>query len=241
MLFCFFCISFLASFFFSHSDVPLTETKKKTYSVDQVQLPQVTSKVLKREGIGVDVECQTGLDADVHDHEALCAQLVRQDLDGVTDEQAGPGERVKDAVDPNKENHGEAGAVQPLLLVQARGQRPKDKGEEHAAGRGEEHGPAADAVDQQRHADGDDGGQDGLAAGQAELVGRALDAGRVVENRDVIGDDGVAGPLGEDAERDQDGEAVAVALCAQELGVLGVFFFRQRLFSECLVLLVAEW
>lgn len=100
----------------------------RTYSVDQVQLPQVAGKVLKRQGVGVDVERQTGLDADVHDHEPLGAQLVRQDLDGVADEQAGPGERVKDAVDPDEEDHGEAGAVQPLLLVQARGQGPKDKG-----------------------------------------------------------------------------------------------------------------
>lgn len=59
-----------------------------------------------------------------------------------------------------------------------------------------------------------------MAASQAKLVGRALDAGGVVEDRDVVGDDGVAGPLGQDAEGDENGQAVAVALGSEEFGVL---------------------
>lgn len=52
-----------------------------------------------------------------------------------------------------------------------------------------------------------------------ELRSRTADADTLVQQVGVVGDDGVAGPLREEAERDEDHEAVAVARGAEEVEV----------------------
>lgn len=91
-------------------------------------------KVVKGEGIGVDVERKRGLDGHVHNHEALGAQLVRQDLNCVGDQKAGPSQGVHDAKQPDEEDHGLFGARGRMLLIQTTGKSPEDEGEEHATG-----------------------------------------------------------------------------------------------------------
>lgn len=198
-----------------------------TYSVDEVQLPGVWLEGLEADGVGVRVEGQGNLDRQIHDHETLGAQVVRQDLDGVSDEQARPGERVEDAEDPDEDDHGVPAALGALVLVQAGAERPEDKGHQHAAGGGQEGRAAAQLVDEHGHGDGDDEGERGLAGGEAELGGRVGDAGGVVELARVVGDDGVAGPLGEDTEGDEHGQPVAVALGLDEVGVAALLLGLQ--------------
>lgn len=74
---------------------------------------------LEADGVGVCVEGQGDLDGQVHDHETLGTQVVRQHLDGVADEQTGPCERVEDAEDPDEHDHGVPAALGALVLVQA--------------------------------------------------------------------------------------------------------------------------
>lgn len=54
-----------------------------------------------------------------------------------------------------------------------------------------------------------------------ELGGGALDADALVEEVGVVGDDGVSGPLGEEADGDEDDEAVAVSGGPEEVQVVG--------------------
>ena len=192
-----------------------------THGVDEVQLPGVSLEGLEGHGVGISVEGQGGLDGQVHDHETLGTELVRQDLDRVADEQTGPGERVEDGENPNEEKHGVVGAGGALLFVEGGGERPEDEGAEHATGGGEEHGAAAELVDEHGHAERDDERHAGLAGRETELLGRVGDAGAVVELGGIVGNDGVTGPLGEDTERDEDHEAVTVALGLEEVGVAG--------------------
>lgn len=193
--------------------------ERSTYGVDEVEAPGVALEVLEGDGVGVDVERQGSVDEDIHEHKTLGAQLVREDLDGVADEQTGPGERVEDTEEPDEEDHGVVRTGRAPLLVQARGQSPEDEGAEHAASRSQEEWATADPVDEQGHSDGDNERQECLAAREAQLLSGVGHAGLIVERRDVVGDDGVAGPLREDAERGDDSEAVAVALGPEEVEV----------------------
>lgn len=61
-----------------------------TYSVDEVELPGVRVKELESNRVGVRVQRQGDLHAEVHNHEALGTKRVGEDLDGIADEQAGP-------------------------------------------------------------------------------------------------------------------------------------------------------
>lgn len=158
----------------------------EAYSVDQVQLPGVAGKVVKRVGVGVVVEREGGLDGQVDNHETLGTQLVRQDLDGVADEETGPREGVEEAKQPDEEDHGVVGAGRAVLLVQAGRQGPEDEGHEHAARGGEEDGSATEAVDLHGERQGGDEGETGLAGGEAEAGGGALDAGVGVEDVCVV-------------------------------------------------------
>ena len=47
-----------------------------------------------------------------------------------------------------------------------------------------------------------------------------MDAGAFVNNVDVVGENGVAGVLGNDTEGDDDGQTPAVPLCLEEIRVL---------------------
>ena len=190
-----------------------------TYSVDEVQLPGMAHEVVKRQGVGVGVEGERSLDHQVENHETLGTQLVRQNLNGVTDEKTGPGDGVEDTKEPDEEDHGVVGAGSIVLIVQARGEGPEDEGAEHTRRGGKEHGTAADLVDEQRHRDGNEEGQAGLAGRETELLGRVRDAGGIVQDAGIVGNDGVTRPLGEETERKQDDEAVTVALGPEEVQV----------------------
>ena len=170
-------------------------------------------------GIGISVEGERGLNAEVHDHQALGAEPVRENLDGVADKQTGPGERVEDLEDPDEEDHGLVGALGLVLAIETRAKSPEDKGAAHATGGSEESSATANSVDEHGHGQGNDEGHTRLTGGETELGGGALNAGGVVELGRVVGDNGVAGPLGEEAERNQNSEAVTVALGLEKVHV----------------------
>jgi len=180
--------------------------------------------VVERVRVRVDVEGEGGLDGNVHHHQTLGTQPVGQNLDGVADQQTGPGESVHDTEEPDEDDHGNVGTGGALLLVEGAGQGPEDEGHKHATSRGKEGGTAADSVNQQGHGKRDDERETGLATVETELLGRAQDAGRLVELGGVVGDDGIAGPLTEEAEGQQNGQTVAVALGLEEvdIGAVGI-------------------
>lgn len=106
-----------------------------------------------------------------------------------------------------------------LLIVETGGKRPEDKHDEHATGGNQEHGATADLVDKHSHGDGYDERQACGATGETELLVGVGDASGVVEDRYVVGDDGISGPLREDTEGEKDSQPVSVALGLKEVGV----------------------
>lgn len=137
-----------------------------TYSVDEIQLPVRTLKRLERNGVGVVVQRQSTLHASLNHEQTLGPQLVRQDLNGVADEQTGPSHGVHDVEDPDEGDHGVVGARGALLLVQGGCESPEDEGDEHAARRGEERWATAEFVDEEGHGYGDDEGEGGDSSGE---------------------------------------------------------------------------
>lgn len=112
----------------------LTWQIEGTHSVDQVKLPVCTFKGLESYRVGIVVERQRSLNGTLDYEQALCTKLVRQNLNGVADKQAGPRHRIHDIEHPDEKDHGIVGAGASLLFIESSGQGPKDKGDKHASG-----------------------------------------------------------------------------------------------------------
>lgn len=78
------------------------------------------------------IEDQRNLDEEIHQHQPLCAQLVRHDLHRVADQQARPGDVVEDAVQEDEEDDRLAGREVVVEVVHGRTGRPQDEADEHA-------------------------------------------------------------------------------------------------------------
>ena len=68
--------------------------------------------------------------------------------------------------------------------------------------RSEEKRAATNAVDQKSAGDGDKQRENLVASIQTQLVGLTRDTGTAVDDSSVVTDEGIARPLGEEAERD---------------------------------------
>lgn len=201
--------------------------------VDKVKSPGVASVAgirvfalpgLESKRVEVGVEEKSDLDRDVHEHETLGTEGVGKDLDGVADEKTRPASRVENTVHPNKEDHAVVGARSLVLFRQATGKGPKDKRDEHSAGRKEEGETTVESLNKQSTADGDDHVENSLAGAHDETVGLVRHASVGVKSGRVVGDDTVARPLREDTEGEENGETIAVALGFEEVDVSAAVF-----------------
>lgn len=140
--------------------------------VDEHQVP-VMREIGPGDRVRLRAHGKDGLHGDVHNHKALGSEAEWKHLERVGDEQAGPRERVEDTIHPNDGDLGPAGGLVLLVAVLVDGARDGPAGEHghHADHGDEEELAAADFVDHQRGADGDDECQDGVAAVE---LGRAL-------------------------------------------------------------------
>jgi hypothetical protein len=102
--------------------------------------------------------------------------------------------------------------------------------EQHERGGGEEQLATADFFNQQRTRDGDDPAPDSQAAVDFQLRFLVRDSHLVEYFGQVVRDDGVAGPLREESECNEDQETMAIALGLQEFkdAVLGVLFLERK-------------
>jgi hypothetical protein len=128
-----------------------------THSVEQHKVP-VVGKVEPGQLVGLVTESQDGLDGDVHNHHALGTEAKGQNLEGVGNEQTREAHVVKGGEEPDEDELGVAGARVGAVrvLVDGAADGPAHKGEAHAAGRDEEQGATAEAVDVHGGYDGDD-------------------------------------------------------------------------------------
>lgn len=166
-----------------------------TYCVDEVESPSVWVESSKGDGVGVGVECQSDLHAEVHDHETLGSQHVWQDLDSVADQQTRPSKGVEDAKDPDEHNHSIRSTGGAMVFIEPRSQGPDGECDQHAGSGREESGATAQFVNEHGHGDGYDKSETGLPSRQTQLLGGAGNTSGLVEEGGVVGDDSVARPL----------------------------------------------
>ena len=143
--------------------------RRQTYRVDEIQLPVVITKGLEGHWVGVVVEAQGSLDANIHNHDALGTELVGENLHGVTDKQTRPGHGIANLEDPDKGDHGIVGTRSVLLFIQGGCEGPEDECDEHATGGGEESRTATELVDTKGHSDRDDQGDDSDASTELQF------------------------------------------------------------------------
>ena len=198
----------------------IDESVKVTYSVDGVELPGWL-QVLEAEGVDVLVDGQSNLDEQVHDHKTLGTDLEWQDLDRVGNKQTRPSKRVSDREDPDHGDNGLTGSLALLSLLLRRADGPNDEGQTHGGSGGNEHRAATDAVNEQGTRDRDNEGEDCKTTVKAKLSISVLDIDAVVDVGGVVGNETVAGPLGEQTEGSEEQEPVPVALGLEEVKVTG--------------------
>lgn len=211
----------------SQSQFSDLELGSKTY-VDDVVPP---SDVVEGDGVDVGVDEEGGVDGEPDDAHALGADVVRQDLDGVADQQAGPGHVVADVVQEDHEDDGVAHLVVGAALnVEAGGaDGPDDEAKHHAEGRAEEELAAANLVDEEAEADGDDGVADLQHAVDDQLEVAVFDADAIEHRKHVVRDQAVARPLRKQTESSENDHTAAVPLRPNELKPAVAFEF----FLDC--------
>jgi len=209
--------------------------------VDGVELPLgALPDAVHGDGVDLVVHDEGDVDGDVHDHHALGAELEGQDLDRVGDEETGPGEGVAHTVHPEEDDDGDAGALVLGLAVLGAGDSGGHEAQEHTSGGGEEERAATDAITQHGAGDGDDQRENLVATIETETGLGACDTGCLVDLVGVVGEEGVAGPLREETEGDDEHESVPVALGLEEIEVGGALLSVEFEADGLLDLLVLE-
>lgn len=168
-------------------DVDEDELDGDPAGVDAVQLPLAAlPDAVHGDGVDVVVDDERDVDGDVHDHHALGAELEGQDLDGVGDEETGPRKGVAHTVEPEEDDNGDAGAGVFGLAVLRAGDGCGHETQKHTAGGCEEERATTDAVTEQGAGDGDDQGEDLVAAVKTETGLGAADTGSCVDLVGVV-------------------------------------------------------
>ena len=146
----------------------------RAYRVEERQVP-VVGQSLPRDWVCLTANSEDGLNGDVHDHKALATEAVRQDLEGVSDEQARPGETVEDAEHPDERDLSVTGACIALarVFVHRARDRPADEVDDHARGGDQEELAAPDFVDEGCGVEGDDEGEDAFTASELCMSARS--------------------------------------------------------------------
>ena len=202
--------------------------KAEPDTVHKVVLPL---DIRKCDWVDILVEEQRQINGEPHAVHALSANVIWQNLNSVANKKTRPGHVVETVVDEDKRNlavcgGGVSGSGNDLSVCVAEGRLldcgshggPDDVGGAHSSRSGEEEGTTTKLVNPETHEEGDDEVDDGEDTVDLELQLRVGDAGEGEDVGHVVGDETVAGPLGEETQGDEDDQAVTVALGAPELG-----------------------
>ena len=86
-------------------------------------------KVVPCDGVRLTTNGEDSLHSDVHDHETLSTESVRQNLESVGNEQTRPGESVEDTEDPDEWNLSVTGCGVGVagVLIDGAGDGPADE------------------------------------------------------------------------------------------------------------------
>jgi hypothetical protein len=182
--------------------------------VDNVVLPR---NVVERNGVDVGVEEERNVDHGEHVAHTLGTERIGQNFNGVTNKETRPRHVVESVV---QEDHKDDGTSVGLDLggFEALGENgPDDKGHAHSSGGDEEKRATSELVDEKAHGDGNETVPDVQNTVDLELHVGVGDTDGVEHTGDIVRDETVARPLGEQTSREQDKKPVAIALGLEKL------------------------
>lgn len=195
--------------------------------VDEVESPGVATVNLivtdlpsgEGQRVQVVVQEEGDLNGNVQDHETLSTERVGENLNTIANEETRPAGGVEDTVEPDKENHGVVGSRSLVLFIETASESPEDEDKEHATSSKQEGEATVKAFDKHSTSNRDNHIENGLSGGDDEAVLLACQSGVLVEDSRVVGDNTVSRPLREDTKREENNQAVSVALGLEEVHV----------------------
>jgi len=184
-------------------------------AVDDVILP---GNAVEGDWVDVLVEEESNVDHQEHESHTLGTNVVWKNLAGVTDEKTRPGHVVESVVDEDHGNDTLGGTTVVVVVGEdGRADGPDDKTSEHTTGRDQKKSAATDLVNEEALTNGDDGVTDLEDTVDDELSVGVGDTDLVEDNVDVVRDETVTRPLGEETSSQENDQTVAVTWGADKL------------------------
>jgi len=185
-------------------------------AVNEVELP---ADSLHADGVDVGVEEQREVDGEGGDGETLGADVVRHDFGGVEDSERRPSEAVRHTVEEDEDECTSTDAMVALShrVVRSSEARKTSEGNHHTSSSDDELRATVETVGDECTGVGDDPGHAFLAEVELELLLGVRNADVVENLGEVVRDETVTGPLGEETNADTEEHAVAVARSSDKL------------------------
>jgi len=162
--------------------------------------------------VDVVVEEESTVDEKEHDSETLGTNLERENFDGVTDEKTGPSQIVGSVVKVDHSDDGAAGSLAASSLTLLGADCPCDEAEQHTSSRGKEQWATTKVINHEGHSTGNNHVPDLKNTVDQELVNLVGDTDLVENEGDVVRNQRVTRPLGEETGAQADEHSVAVTL-----------------------------
>lgn len=195
-------------------EVDKGEFDGEPHAVDNVVLP---SNVVERNWVDVVVEEEGQVDKEEHDGHTTGTDLEWENLDSVTDKETRPGQVVAGIVEEDEGDDGVTGGLGSVLGSVLGGDCPWNEHGKHTTGGGKEERTTAGTIDGESHGTGDKHVPDVENTVNDELGVGVGDTNLVENGVDVVGNQRVTGPLGEQTGEDANGHTMTVTLGGPEL------------------------
>jgi len=176
--------------------------------VDNVVFP---SKLVKGDGVDILIENERQRDGEVEEGESLCSDGVRKNFDGVGDNERGEGDVVKRVEEENERDNGMGSSIVLSLGENSGASCLQREEHDHTSGRCQEENAATDPIDQESGEKSPEHVPDLEDTVDEELDGGVGDTNGVEDLVEVVGDETVSGPLGEECEGNDDIHAFPVS------------------------------
>ena len=169
------------------------------------------SQGAQRDRVHVLVEDERERDDKVEEAESFGAEVEREDLDRVRDGERTERERVRRRKEKDEHNDGVARRDRPMLRILCKTDRLRHVAQHHQTGRGEDEDSTPETVHGVRGVQSREETPDLDGAVDDELSARIGDADLVQDFGEVVREETVAGPLGEEGHGDDDAHTFAVS------------------------------
>lgn len=194
---------------FDEEEVDNSQFEAQPAVVDDVVLPFDGVDSL---WVDVVVEEESTVDEEEHDSETLGTNLEWKNFDGVTNEKTRPGQVVAGIVEIDHSDDGTSGSLVSSGLTTFRADRPCNEAGQHTTGGGKEKWATTKAVNHEGHSTGNNHIPDLKTSVDQVLVNLLVDANLVENESDVVGNERVTRPLGEETGAQTNEHSVSVTL-----------------------------